>query len=84
MQVEALKEGLVRVKPLKEKSNSVIIIIEDAPIVLKRGVVQSIGTMTPQECGFIEGDMIYYTDPLKFMVGSELVSLENIVLTCEK
>lgn len=84
MNVEILKDGLIRVSPIKEESKSVIVLTDKQPEVFHKGVVQSIGIMTPQECGFIEGDTIYYTDPLKFIKGSELVSIENVVLVCLK
>lgn len=84
MQVEVLKEGLIRVRPLPHKESSGIIIVDKQPVLFHTGVVQSIGLMTPQQCGFIEGDTIFYTDPLRFIKGSELVSIENIVLVCTK
>jgi len=85
MQVETIKEGIVRVKPIERKPDSIIVTTGPEEKLFHRGVVQSIGSMSPKAAGFIEGDEIYYTEPLPFIGGTQLVFIENVVLVvCAK
>lgn len=81
MLIKAMKEGVVLVRPLPEENKSVIIFTEgDEAKVFHRGVVQSMGCTSPMHTGFIEGDTILYSDPLRYAGGDVLVSVENIII----
>lgn len=81
MEVVMLKPGVILISPIRDDENQKIVIVRaQSEKVFYRGVVQSIGILGPQECGFIEGDTVMYTEPLSLTDDQDLVSLSNVVV----
>jgi hypothetical protein len=81
MEVVMLKPGVILISPIRDDENQKIVVVRaQSEKVFYRGVVQSIGILGPQECGFIEGDTVMYTEPLSLTDDQDLVSLSNVVV----